>query len=173
MIARNRREFVHTLPLVGLTLPGSARMLQKLGVRGPPGSRGLRKSWGPGERAGVLAGGPASVHARPARPAEAPLRRRESPGPPRGAARRGERGPRVEEGAGNAPPHCTRHNLPRISCPCWRPPASLYSQLPNSWWLFQRRGSKCSTNATSRRSSNPEGSPRGRGPPLGPQVKIS
>lgn len=89
------------------------------------------------------------------------------PAPGKGDSGRGAGGP------GNSPPHCTGHNLPRISCPCWRPPASLYSQLPNSWWLFQRRVSQCSTNATCKRSSNPEGSPRCRGLPLGPQVKVS
>ena len=155
---RTAEKSWETLPF-GLTLLGSAGMLQKLGMRGREGTRGLQKFRGQGECAGVVAGGPASARARRAGPAEAPQQREESSGPPcPGCTLPGKGNPGREE-SGNASPHYTHHNLPRISCPWWRLQASLYSQLPNSWWLFQKRVSKCSTNATSKRSSNPEGCP--------------
>lgn len=62
--------------------------------------------------------------------------------------------------SGNAPPQCARPNLPRISSPCWRPPASLYSRLPNSWWLLQSRVLNVPP------ALHPKGLPTQKGPPV-------
>lgn len=90
-------------------------------------------------------GRPASAHSQPRQP-RGRLCSRESSGP--GPHDPGERGTPAERGLVTRLASY-RHYLPRISCPWWRPQASLYSQLPNSWWLFQRRVSEGSTNATS------------------------
>lgn len=60
---RTAEKSWETLPF-GLTLLGSAGMLQKLGMRGREGTRGLQKFRGQVECAGVVAGGPASARAR-------------------------------------------------------------------------------------------------------------
>lgn len=147
-----QRNSGETLPF-GLTLPSSPGILQKLRVRGKGGTEDLRHS------RSQASCRPASVHAQPRRWRRRCTRELGIVRPPR-----------VPGGhppgwvPGNASPRRRRHNLPRISCPWWRPQASLYFQLPNSWWLFQRKRSKCSHKATSKRSANPEGvPPPGRG----------
>lgn len=143
-----------TLPF-GITLPRSAGMLQKLGVRGREGTRGMKNSQGKmSVRASPLADPPPRTHTGPPRLCSR-RRSRIRPAAPHGT-RKG--GTPADVGLGT---HCTRHNLPRISCPWWRLQASLYSQLPNSWWLFQKRVSICST------ALHPKGLPTENGPSRG------
>lgn len=92
--------------------------------------------------------------------------------PPRRAARYPERGDPGRRAAGDASPHFARHNLPRISCPWWTLQASLYSQLPNSWWLFQQSASALHQRYI-QKVFRPRRVPPAVGGCLGSQVKVS
>lgn len=118
---------------------------------------------------GARAGGPASAHAPPA---AALLRPAQSSEPPCRASRSPQSGDPGRCAAGDASPHCARHNLPRISCPWWTLQASLYSQLPNSWWLFQRSVSMFRQRYI-QKVFRPGRVPPAVGGCLGPQVKVS
>lgn len=107
-------------------------------------------------------GRPASVHARPARPAEAPPQRQESSGPPCGAARRRGRGTPAEGWGGLV----TRlRNVPVPTYPVFLPPAG--DRQPLFIPGYRIHGGFCRAECLNVPPTlHPKGLPTQKGPPV-------
>lgn len=143
-----------TLPF-GITLPPSAGMLQKLGVRGREGSRGLKKFPGRGECAAPARADPPPRTHRP-RPRSCGRRRaRSRPAAPRGPRRAGT--------PADVPLGTRLRIVPVTTYPVFLAPGGhckpLFIPSYRIHGGFSSGVSQCSASATSKRSSDPEGSP--------------